>query len=127
MSGMNGKISEYTCGIGLSILDDIPRAQRRRQRNAVIYKTRLKGLFLNSWVRDTVYQTFPIFAHSVQHAKEIRSLLTRKSVQHLQYYKPLGANFSQTTSLYDRNICIPIHSDLTIDQVHYICDLVLSV
>jgi dTDP-4-amino-4,6-dideoxygalactose transaminase len=126
-TGMNGKISEYTCGVGLSILDEMDLAIARRKRNAAIYQDRLGDLCWKSWIPDTVYQTFPIFARSARHAENIRAILTNKSVQHLQYYRPLGPGSPNTNSLYERNICLPIHSHLIIDQVHFICDLVLSV
>lgn len=125
-TGMNGKISEYTCGIGLSILDEMDSAIARRKRNAAIYQDRLGDLCWKSWIPDTVYQTFPIFLSSASIAKEVRNRLTKQSVQHLQYYRPL-MSLPNTCDLYERNVCLPVHSGLIESQINFICDIVLSV
>jgi dTDP-4-amino-4,6-dideoxygalactose transaminase len=123
--GINGKISEYSCGVGLALLENIDLCINLRLRNASIYKKRLEKLCPFSWVKNTVYQTFPIFAEDSIKAQCIRDKLTANNVQHLQYYKPL-ANLKNSINLYERNICLPVHQNLTLNQVNYICDLVLS-
>lgn len=123
--GMNAKLSDYSCAIGLSVLEDIDIAIDRRLENASFYREILSDFCLESWKDSTVYQTFPIFVESA-HALKIRSILDENNVQYLQYYQPLGS-LTNAKSLYERNICLPVHQDLTLDQVNYICDLVLSV
>ena len=123
--GMNAKLSDYSCAIGLSVLEKMDYAIDRRLENAVLYKKRLTGLYLDSWIENTIYQTFPIFAEPTR-ALKIRSVLGKNNIQHLQYYKPFE-NLTNAQYLYENNICLPVHQDLTLDQINYICDLVLSV
>lgn len=123
--GINAKLSDYSCAIGLSIFEKIAWITSRRLQNAAIYKKRLRDLCLDSWIENTVYQTFPIFAEPAR-AEKIRSVLDNNNVQYLQYYQPFS-NLSNAKSLYESNICLPVHQDLTLEQVNYICDLVLSV
>lgn len=126
--GINGKISEYTCAIGLSILPKMNEIIDRRLENAVIYEERLGDLIPKSWIDDTVYQVFPIFFSSARKAEQARKLLFDNDIQCLQYYKPYQQVWTQyAQDLYDRNICLPVHQNLTRQDVDFICDLVLSV
>ena len=127
-TGINGKISEYTCAIGLSILPKMNEVINRRLENAAIYKRRLGSLVPKSWVDDTIYQTFPIFFPSTRKAEQARKLLTNNNIQHLQYYKPHQQVWTQyAQDLYDRNICLPVHQNVKPQDIDFICDLVLSV
>jgi dTDP-4-amino-4,6-dideoxygalactose transaminase len=127
-NGVNGKMSEYTCAIGLSILPKMDEIIDKRLENAAIYKKRLKGFIERSWIEDTVYQVFPIHASSAREAEKIRQRLTSNNIQNLQYYKPhrqVWTKYAQNK--YDRNICLPVHQNLTVKDIDSICDLVLSI
>lgn len=126
--GINGKISEYACAIGLSILPKMNKVIDQRLENAAIYKKRLGDLVPKSWVDDTVYQVFPIFFPSARQAKKARKLLTDNNIQHLQYYKPYKQIWTKyAQDLYDRNICLPVHQKVNPQDIDFICGLVLSV
>jgi dTDP-4-amino-4,6-dideoxygalactose transaminase len=126
MIGTNGKISEYSCGIGLSILDQMRDAINKRLENAKIYREKLQSLSINSSVENTVYQTFPIFCEDSEKAKAIRSALTQANIQHLQYYRPFDSS-ENAIDLYNRNICLPVHHNLDKQTIQDISDLILSV
>lgn len=127
-AGINGKISEYACAIGLSILPKMNEVIDKRLRNADIYKKRLGSLVPKSWVDDTVYQTFPIFFPSARKAKQARKLLTENNIQNLQYYKPYNpVSTKYAQDKYNKNICLPVHQDVNPQDIDFICDLILSV
>lgn len=126
--GTNAKVSEYTCAIGLAILDKIESEDspiKIRLRNAEIYNNRLAQYVLPSFSAETVYQTFPIYTHDDQKADNIRQRLKENSIEFLQYYKPL-TYMSNANRLYMSNICLPCHHNVSEEQIQFICDIVLQ-
>jgi dTDP-4-amino-4,6-dideoxygalactose transaminase len=128
MSGTNAKVSEYTCAVGLALLDQIEQEQHlsNRLRNARIYESALGQFVLPSYAPDTVYQTFPIYASDAGMAERIRAKLKDSQVEFLQYYKPLAA-LPNAKRLYEANLCLPCHQNVTEEQVRSVCDLIRSV
>jgi dTDP-4-amino-4,6-dideoxygalactose transaminase len=128
MHGTNAKVSEYTCAVGLALLDQIEQSQAiaRRLRNASIYENGLEKFTLPSYATETVYQTFPIYVSDIETAERIRTKLKECQVEFLQYYKPL-TSLPNAKKLYEGNLCLPCHQNVTEDQAKYICGVIRSV
>lgn len=129
MHGTNAKVSEYTCAIGLAILDEIEKDNGpldKRLRNSRIYNKRLSEFVLPTFSSKTIYQTFPIYVNNKDMAKKIRDKLRENDIEFLQYYKPL-TYLSNARTLYENNICLPCHQDISEEQINQICDIILSV
>ena len=127
MEGMNAKISEYTCAIGLALLEKMDAAIEARLTNSNIYHDELGDLIPTSASPYTVYQAMPLsFTFDHEKARRVRSKLKEAGVEILQYYRPLDYA-KNTEMLYACNVCLPCHQDLTAQDVNYLCGLVKSV
>ena len=126
MTGINGKLSEYSCAILVDLLGKIDWYVDKRIRNLEYYKKRFGYLIPQSFVDRTVYCSLPIVLNSEKKARNCLRELNSKGVQALQYYKPLDVNFEVSNSLYKRNVCLPIHHGLSCEDLNFICDTVLD-
>jgi len=127
--GINGKLSEYTCAIGLSILPKMHNNIALRWLNADIYRKRLSDFVLRENFKGTTYQTFPIFLPDKKIAIRVKEALAKQKIECLSYYRPLHdskKHYPNSWSLFGRNICLPVHQDVTSDEINRICDIVLS-
>lgn len=126
MTGMNAKISEYTCAIGLALFDKMPDAIEARLTNSNIYHDELGDLIPKSSNPYTVYQALPLsFKYDHDKAKRVRAKLKEAGIEFLQYYRPL--DYARNTEmLYLCNVCLPCHQDLTPEEVRQICKIVKS-
>lgn len=124
-TGMNAKISEYTAAIGLALLEKMPDAIQKRHKNRDLYVSELGDLIPQSTSgSDTVYQTLPIFfKFDHEKAKKVRTKLKEANVEILQYYRPLEY-LANTQMLYLTNICLPVHQDLTTEEIKHICQII---
>ena len=128
MHGTNAKISEFTCAIGLAVLDQIEQQDgpvSKRITNTEIYERELAEFVLPTFSAKTVYQTFPIYAKDKDMAERIRNKLRENNVEFLQYYKPLSF-LKNSKMLYETNICLPCHQDMDECQAKQICDIILN-
>lgn len=124
--GMNAKISEYTAAIGLALLEKMPVAIEQRNRNRDIYIKELGDLVPISYY-PAVYQTLPIFfKDDYMRARACRGQLKAAGVEILQYYRPLVSHLPRTDMLYQTNVCLPIHQDLSEEDIRSICKIVKS-
>jgi dTDP-4-amino-4,6-dideoxygalactose transaminase len=122
-TGINGKVSEYTCAIGLALLDNIRPLLAIRKRNSSILLDRFSNTLSSMAGKDTIYQSFPFFAESKEQADNIISSLTESGYETIKYYKPLSYLKDETTNtvamdLYNRSVCLPIHSSVTEENVN---------
>jgi dTDP-4-amino-4,6-dideoxygalactose transaminase len=131
MVGMNAKISEYTAAIGLAVFEKLPEAVKARKKNLEIYDTEL-GHDNNHYIppsmmaHETIYQALPMhFTFDHERAKRVRAKLTEAKVEILQYYRPLDYQ-KNTEMLYLCNVCLPIHQDLTEEEIRFICNIIKS-
>ena len=126
MTGINGKLSEYSCAVLVDILRRVDFYVNRRVENLEQYKKRFGHLIPKSFVNKTVYCSLPIVLNSAGKASECLKMLNSEGVQALQYYKPLDTSFEVSNSLYRRNVCLPIHHGVGCKEVDFICDIVLE-
>jgi dTDP-4-amino-4,6-dideoxygalactose transaminase len=125
--GTNAKVSEYTCAIGLAVLDKIQEDAVMHKRGSVskIYEDRMKKFILATSSAGTVYQAFPIYIDNTSAAETVRNILAREEIANMQYYKPL-IGLPHAKRLYDTNICLPCHHGITEQDANRICDLILK-
>lgn len=128
-TGINGKISEYNCSIGLSLLNATTTqdALQRRLLNSQIYLESLSDLILTSSNEHTVYQSIPVYLDSKEKACSLRGKLTEEGIEFGQYYPPLDSISPNAKSLYDRNVCLPCHHGVTEKDINKIVDIIRTV
>jgi dTDP-4-amino-4,6-dideoxygalactose transaminase len=120
--GLNGKVSEYTCAIGLSLLHKIAPYLEQRKKTCDFYCEHLVAKHFGSR-ENTVYASFPIYVSGINRAKSKREQLKREGIECLQYYIPLDYS-PVANSLFDSNICLPCHSGVSLEAVNTIVDIV---
>ena len=84
-----------------------------------------------SWKKDdTIYQSLPIF---VDKSEELIEHLNFLGIQCIKYYKPLSYmssklsnNFDNSYYLYNRNVCLPVHSGLSLNDLDYMVNTVVE-
>lgn len=127
MHGTNAKISEYSCAIGLALLDEIEKENgviSARLKNAKIYQKELEEYAKKSYSGlETVYQTFPIYVPSVEKAQNMRNRLKENNIEFIQYYKPLTKKYN-AKYLYDTNISLPCHQDVSEKDIYTIINII---
>jgi len=119
--GVNGKISELSCAVGLALLDEIDQHIDARLANAEYYRKRLGHLMLDDHRgTDTVYQMLPIFSNAYPKSYE---------VQLHKYYEPLTRHSrsvkNNADKLFESNICLPVHQDMTMEDLSRVVDTIL--
>lgn len=124
--GINGKVSEYTCAVGLTLLEIVHHHIKMRQYNAIYLRQRLSDVFggrvsfLNSWVGpETAHQAFPVYFNCIHNSKPLVEFLLDNGIMTLQYYKPLSNEFPVTVDLFERNVCFPIHSGVSYSDIDF--------
>lgn len=121
--GINAKVSDYTCAIGLSLLHKIGPHIQARKDNAKRYKTEItRATFLTS-KEDTAYSSFPVFLPGPVEASNKVNYLKTLGIESLQYYNPLDESF-HANRLHDTNICLPCHSGVTPEAMDKIIEVI---
>lgn len=122
---INGKVSEYTCAIGLSLLDTIESNLIRRKEVRNIYRNKLAQFTPKSFVDETVYQPFPIFLPTQHIRDKCAQALKEFGVEAKQYYEPL-VGYPVAKHLYATNLCLPCHHQMTLNDADGISKVILD-
>jgi dTDP-4-amino-4,6-dideoxygalactose transaminase len=127
MVGINGKVSEYTCAILIDLLSNINPLLTIRADNSNYLRKRLND-YVNipeSFAGITMYQAFPIFLKDKTTRDKVFNELRLNNVEVMSYYKPLK-DLENATNLYNRNICIPNHHNVSLQDIDDVCSIILN-
>ena len=119
--GINAKVSEYTCAILLSLLDTVWESIGHRLDITYLYKRELGEFVLPSNDTKTVYTSLPIYVKDV--SQDIIHKLAENNIQTIKYYQPL-VGLPNTLELFNSNICLPTHQEVTEDDVNRIIKII---
>lgn len=122
LTGINAKVSEYTCSVALALLDVFEEEASARLRNAELYRQYIGHLIPETTVKDTVYSFLPTFMTSRYFSTQMKYLLLQEEVESISYYRPLKP-LPVSEDLYRRSVCLPVHSGLTESDIDMICTL----
>lgn len=128
--GINAKISEYSCAVGLGLFEIIDKHIQARKENAIYLKNSIMSAlgdrvkFIASWAgNSTVYQSLPVY---IDRSSELIRYLAKNDIQTIKYYKPLmyssSGKYDGALNLYNKNVCLPVHSGLSLDDLDYMVD-----
>jgi len=121
--GINGKVSEYTCAIGIALLDEIDDDIVKRKRNTDLYKSLLnKDLYADDQ-ENTVYSLFPIYFEDPELTTKVFNNLISNGYEVRQYYQNTFPR-NVIHPLAKRNIVLPCHPDVTEENIKDICSLI---
>lgn len=144
--GINSKVDEVRAAYGLLNLKQVDEAIEKRHQVAIKYRTALRNIpgirFFDDMpgVRHN-YSYFPIFINSEEYGKTRDQLyyeMKEKNVLGRRYFYPLISTFSTyrglpsavpenlpvATKLANEVICLPMHHDLSNDDISRVIELV---
>ena len=134
--GINAKLNEYQCAVGLTLLDQIDDALKHRVN---LYNAYLKGLTslvkVPDWLQDSSFNGsyMPIFLKNMVERDDVFKFLKDNGVECRAYFSPSLSQVFKLDSDYDvknsvdatgRVLCLPLHSYLTLEQVSTIVGLI---
>ncbi|QUI69741.1 DegT/DnrJ/EryC1/StrS family aminotransferase [Pseudoalteromonas sp. M8] len=127
--GINAKLNEYQCAVGLTILDDIDHILSHRAELFSLYQDNLTGLVdLPQWhsLANTNGAYLPICLNSTEELAAVAAELSESGIQYRPYFKPsLDSVFPQvrhgnlevSRDISRRVLCLPLHFNLTREDV----------
>ena len=138
--GFNGKMSEFSAIIALWSLRNLEHEIAWRQKIAAFYYDRLKttpGIHFQK-ILDGCETNFCAFAIEVDasefglDAAAVQNRLKREGIDTLRYFCPPmhktkaykkfnHLRLEQSETLSHRNLCLPMHAHLTVEQAHSVC------
>ena len=144
--GINGKMDEIRSALGLLNLKYIDNAIRKRHEIALLYRKKLTDISGITMLENipgvkSNYSYFPIFVDKNKFGisrDELYEKLKSNNIFGRRYFYPLISTFSPyrdldsakpsnlpvATKLAESVICLPIHHDLTDDEVDFILKII---
>jgi len=137
--GINAKLNEYQCAVGLTLLDDIENVIKHRAALFNTYTDELKNVVeLPQWHAQASLNGayMPIYIESVQKQQGVLQALTKNNIQCRRYFSPsLDLAYNQQKSFGCANsqqiaggvICLPLHNFMTVADITFITTIIRKV
>ncbi|RCU43299.1 DegT/DnrJ/EryC1/StrS family aminotransferase [Corallincola holothuriorum] len=134
--GINAKLNEYQCAVGLTLLDEIDDILACRSRLINIYRDGLRDIVdMPTWdTRSSLNGAYmPIKLSSNEERKFVEATLKKNNIQSRHYFSPsLDRVFSEnfvhsnenSNALTDSILCLPLHFYMTIEDVNRVVAVV---
>lgn len=135
-AGINAKLNEYQCAVGLTILDDIDQIIKHR---SLLFNTYRDGLInlvdMPIWYEGSNFNGayMPIKLTSIEHRVSVEKILKDNNIQSRQYFSPsLDSVFENEKVFFNQNskdlvekiLCLPLHLYMTVEEVQHVVQLV---
>lgn len=138
--GWRYHMSDIMAAIGLVQLERFPELADRRRNIARLYRDRLSGIWrlssINHDYTEVVPHIYPVIISGLTRRDEVREKLLKRSIQTgihyfpnhwLTYYRNDGLpSLPVTETIYPQLLTLPLHPDLTEEDVNYVCDQLLA-
>src|SRR5690554_6207915 len=136
--GTNAKNSEFHAALGLVNLKHVDEIIKKRKEICEIYEERLHGkVSFQEWQDGATrnYCYFPVIFESQEQLLGVKKHLVAHEIFTRRYFYPSLASslpyldpvfLSVSKGISERCLCLPIYCDLTSEQVHRVCDLILE-
>ena len=127
--GINAKLNEYQCAVGLTLLDNIENVIKHRAALLNTYTNELKGVVeLPLWHPQASLNGayMPIYIACEQKQQDVIQALAKSNIQCRRYFTPsLDLAYSQQKSFGCANsqkiaggvICLPLHNFMSVEDV----------
>jgi len=127
--GINAKLNEYQCAVGLTLLDDIESVIKHRAALFNTYTDELKNVVeLPQWHPQASLNGayMPIYIACEQKQQDVIQALTKGNIQCRRYFTPsLDVAYNQQKSFGCANsqkiaggvVCLPLHNFMSVDDV----------
>ncbi|MFP3364176.1 DegT/DnrJ/EryC1/StrS family aminotransferase [Pseudoalteromonas sp. SIMBA_148] len=127
--GINAKLNEYQCAVGLTLLDEMDTVLEHRSALFELYRNELKDtVAIPTWYEKSKFNGayMPIYIESISSQNRVVEALAAANIQSRRYFTPsldiaypqlksFGCNNSQ--KLAGGIICLPLHAYMSIDDV----------
>jgi dTDP-4-amino-4,6-dideoxygalactose transaminase len=135
-AGINGKLNEYQCAVGLTILDDIDGIIAHRAQLFNTYREGLKGIVeIPVWHEMANFNGayMPIKLPDLEQCILVEKILKNNNVQCRKYFSPsLESVFNEQMVFSSKNsqhisqtiLCLPLHFYMTVEDVLSVVELV---
>lgn len=138
-AGINAKLNEYQCAVGLTILDDIESVLVYRANLFNAYRKRLEGVVeMPMWHDKASYNGsyMPIKLKNTKFVDVVEHVLNQNNIQSRRYFsesldiffkgsKNDGCENSKKTS--QCILCLPLHYYMTIHDVMRVSEIIINV
>lgn len=127
--GINAKLNEYQCAVGLTLLDDIESVIKHRAALFNTYRDELKDVVeLPQWHAQASLNGayMPIYIACEQKQQDVIKALAKSNIQCRHYFTPsLDLAYNQQKSFGCANsqkiaggvVCLPLHNFMSVDDV----------
>ena len=137
--GINGKNSEFHAAMGLSMLPEVPKIVRRREKLSRLYDQLLliRPNIKRPQIRQhTVYNYayYPVIFESEKILLKVTKALNSKNIFPRRYFYPSLTKLPYvdkssaivSDDIATRIMCLPLYFDLEVSQIRQICKIVLK-
>jgi dTDP-4-amino-4,6-dideoxygalactose transaminase len=137
--GINGKMSEFSAAMGLSLFDDIKSIIRKRKNISLLYDNAFKEQKQISRpliTKDVAYNFpyYPVILPSENHLLRIMSALEKRKIFTRRYFYPSLNSLSYvdnrscpvSESVASRVLCLPLYVPMKERDINMILKIVLS-
>ncbi|WP_057830214.1 DegT/DnrJ/EryC1/StrS aminotransferase family protein [Colwellia sp. TT2012] len=137
--GINAKLNEYQCAVGLTLLDDIEKVIAHRAQLFHCYRDELQGVVeMPTWHKDTTSNGayMPIYLADVNRQEKVIEALANNGIDSRRYFTPSldvayknqkSFGCEQSQKIAAGVICLPLHAYMSIDNVAYISKIIRKV
>jgi dTDP-4-amino-4,6-dideoxygalactose transaminase len=133
-------MSEAHAAMGLAMLEDIDFVLTRRREHFEQYTSLLSGVVtMPVWDKDSNqnYAYLPVIFETPEQCSDVFNALEKNSIQARRYFSPslntlMHLNDGQTyecpvsESFATRTLCLPFYVNLTSQNIHDICKVVIN-
>jgi dTDP-4-amino-4,6-dideoxygalactose transaminase len=139
--GTNSRLDTLQAAILTVKLKYLPAWTQKRIENAQLYTARLSNVsyLVLPKIRDGVKHTFHQFVVKVKRRSELQSYLHSMGIQTMihypkalpfepayKYLNHMESDFPVSAKLQNEVLSLPIHPELSEDQILYVCDMIKS-
>ena len=138
---MNFRITDMQAGVGLAQISRLAEIEKSRLERFQLYKNELSCIEDIRPIKSPVDGNFiPFrFAFTSNYKNKIESRLNENGIQTRSFFYPMhiqpavvkyfGIQKPQPVSekLYEKGLCLPVHHEISSDDIIKICDLVKEV
>ena len=135
--GINAKMNEFQAAMGLAVLDDIDLIMEKRAEVWNYYEEKLKDHFqLQQRIPgcSNNYAYFPVLFEDENSLLRAKEKLIQNDIHPRRYFYPSldsvdyvkGANMKVSRDISGRILCLPIYTELLLEEIDGICSVLLQ-
>jgi len=132
--GINGKLSEYHCAVGLTVLDEVENILSVRKQLFSEYCKNLHSVVkIPQWHKDASFNGayMPIVLKDKRQKDKVKHDLNMNNIQCREYFSPsLNKVYGKSEPMHISEetasaiLCLPLHYSLSVEDVHKVIEVI---